>query len=430
MNAQVAIGALEGYPRRQRAGSAGGQQPVEVDGAGDAGGAGRDPGRAAPGRRLDGRRRGPYREIEVGIKGYPVVNGPIVVAVTDGALPLPDSGSPPAATPAEDRAGERFEPLDTTVLQLEGAISLINRFPALAGVDLTVSKGQIVLLRGPNGAGKSTLLRLCAGLAPLNEGSGVVLGHDLGNRRQRRELRHQTGLLAHDTFLYDELTVEENLLFWARANRIDVAAVEPVLDRLALSNRLRHVRVAHLSAGQRRRTSLAVLVVRRPRLWLLDEPHAGLDVNGRDFVDNLIKHAIAFGATVMFASHDYDRATDIATRTVIIAGGQIQGDQPDATVVAPWVAPAGRSAPRARRSAAGGPSWIGDAADDDAASSSPTPGGTAAGGTAASSNPTPGGSVPGGSVPGGSVPGGNDRGGDQDPNGGIRRRSRRAAGTT
>jgi heme ABC exporter ATP-binding subunit CcmA len=213
------------------------------------------------------------------------------------------------------------------VVDLSGAISLINRFPALAGVDLIVDNGEIVLLRGPNGAGKTTLLRLCAGLAPLSEGSGTVLGHDLSDRRQRRALRHQTGLLAHESFLYDELTVEENVRFWARANRLEASSVEPVLDRLALNNRLRHVRVAHLSAGQRRRASLAVLVSRRPRLWLLDEPHAGLDVHGRDFIDGLIGHAVGFGATVLFASHDFDRAAEIATRTVVVAGGQVREDQ-------------------------------------------------------------------------------------------------------
>ncbi len=240
----------------------------------------------------------------------------------------------PIVGPVSDGDKTPAGPLDvgqpgrTVVIQLRQAISLIERFPALAGVDLTVSEGEIVLLRGPNGAGKSTLLRLCAGLAPLNGGRGEVLGHDLSSRRERRELRRQTGLLAHATFLYDELTVEENLMFWARANRLDEASVEPVLDRLALANRLRHVRVANLSAGQRRRASLAVLVCRRPRLWLLDEPHAGLDVNGRDFVDGLIKHAVAFGGTVLLASHDFDRAAEIATRTVIVAGGQVQETDP------------------------------------------------------------------------------------------------------
>ncbi len=252
------------------------------------------------------------------------------------------------------------QPGRTVVIQLRQAISLIERFPALAGVDLTVSEGEIVLLRGPNGAGKSTLLRLCAGLAPLNGGRGEVLGHDLSSRRERRELRRQTGLLAHATFLYDELTVEENLMFWARANRLDEASVEPVLDRLALANRLRHVRVANLSAGQRRRASLAVLVCRRPRMWLLDEPHAGLDVNGRDFVDGLIKHAVAFGGTVLLASHDFDRAAEIATRTVIVAGGQVQEHDPADL----GGSPEGRMARRSAASAVAPPPRWGHQADD------------------------------------------------------------------
>ena len=209
---------------------------------------------------------------------------------------------------------------------MEGAISLIDQFPALAGIDLVVDEGEIVLLRGAHGAGKSTRWRLCAGLAPLGGGSGTVLGHDLSVREQRRRVRRETGLLAHETFLYDELTVEENILFWAKANRVDPDSIDPVLDRLALAGRLRHVKVSGLSAGQRRRTSLAVMVCRRPRLWLLDEPHGGLDQAGRDFVDDLVKHAIGFGATVLIASHDIERATELSTRTITIGGGQILDD--------------------------------------------------------------------------------------------------------
>ncbi|MFV0258419.1 MAG: heme ABC exporter ATP-binding protein CcmA [Acidimicrobiales bacterium] len=242
------------------------------------------------------------------------------------------AGSP--TDPAARRSGGGTEPdprarihgPDEPIVSLVGAISLIDRFPALAGADLEVVEGEVVLLRGPNGAGKTTLLRLVAGLAALNGGAGEVLGHDLADRRQRRLLRRRTGLLAHQSFLYDELTVEENLQFWAQANRLEPSSIEPVLDRLALNGRLRHVRVARLSAGQRRRASLAVLVSRRPRLWLLDEPHAGLDANGRDFVDGLIRHAIVFGATVMMASHDDDRAMEIASRTVTVVGGQVTDD--------------------------------------------------------------------------------------------------------
>jgi len=87
------------------------------------------------------------------------------------------------------------------------------------------------------------------------------------------------------------------------------------------------VAVRHLSAGQRRRTALAAVVVRRPRLWLLDEPHAGLDQRGRDLIDQLIVDAAGDGATVMLASHELDRTVDLATRHLTVAGGTITADR-------------------------------------------------------------------------------------------------------
>lgn len=207
------------------------------------------------------------------------------------------------------------------VVHLSDAVALVGRFPALAGVDLTVEPGEIVLVRGPNGAGKSTLLRLCAGLVGLHRGRGQVLGHDLARRGSRARLRRQVGLLAHATSLYDDLTVQENLTFWAGANQAEPALVEAVMGRLGLDGRLRHVPVARLSAGQRRRTSLAAVVCRRPALWLLDEPHAGLDVEGRDLVDALVRDAVAAGATALVASHELERAAGLATRTIVLAGG-------------------------------------------------------------------------------------------------------------
>jgi ABC-type multidrug transport system ATPase subunit len=94
------------------------------------------------------------------------------------------------------------------------------------------------------------------------------------------------------------------------------------------------VSVARLSTGQRRRASLAVLVARRPRLWLLDEPHAGLDQAGRDIVDSLVQAAVAAGATVLVASHELERTRTIASRVVTIAGGVVVDDHPAAGVAA------------------------------------------------------------------------------------------------
>ena len=212
-----------------------------------------------------------------------------------------------------------------SIVSLQGVVALLGRFPALAGADLEVGESEIVLVQGPNGAGKSTLLRVCAGLLRIESGRADVLGHDLV--ADRAAVRRSVGLLGHDTALYDDLTVEDNLRFWARASRIDDEAVPAALDRLGVAERLRDVAVRNLSAGQRRRTALAAVVVRRPRLWLLDEPHSGLDQGGRDLIDQVILDAASAGATVMLASHELDRTLDLATRHLTVAGGTITSDE-------------------------------------------------------------------------------------------------------
>jgi heme ABC exporter ATP-binding subunit CcmA len=211
------------------------------------------------------------------------------------------------------------------VVHLRGAVALLGRFPALAGVDLDVDRRRIVLLRGPNGAGKTTLLRTLAGLVPVTSGEATVLGVDLV--RDRRAVRPRVGLLAHSTGLYDDLTVADNVRFWTKAARADLADADMAMARLGLDGRLRDVPVGRLSTGQRRRTSLACLLARRPELWLLDEPHAGLDQDGRDIVDRLVRDAAAAGATVILSSHELDRSIGLADEIITLDGGVVQSDE-------------------------------------------------------------------------------------------------------
>lgn len=218
-------------------------------------------------------------------------------------------------------------------VRFRSAVSLLGRFPALAGVDLDVATGDVVLIHGPNGAGKTTLLRACAGLVAVTSGAAEVLGVDI--RRDRRAVRRRVGVLGHSTFLYDDLAVADNVRFAARAGGAGVDDAEAAMARLGLDGRLARVSVNRLSAGQRRRTALASVIARRPELWLLDEPHAGLDAAGRDVLDDVVREAVAAGATVMLASHDLDRATELATRRVLVAGGQAKDGLLDAAAGSP-----------------------------------------------------------------------------------------------
>jgi heme ABC exporter ATP-binding subunit CcmA len=211
-----------------------------------------------------------------------------------------------------------------SAVRIRDAVAVLGQFPALAGATLAVPRGQIVLLQGPNGAGKTTLLRLCAGLLPVARGEVEVLGHDL--RHDRAAVRRRVGLLGHSNGLYAELTVRDNVRFWGRTVGATQQEVEAALARLGLADRLADLRVGRLSAGQRRRTALACLVARRAELWLLDEPHAGLDANGRDELDRVLRAAAAAGATVMVASHELERAGALADRVVTVAGGQVVAD--------------------------------------------------------------------------------------------------------
>ena len=209
-----------------------------------------------------------------------------------------------------------------TVVELADAVVVSRGFPLLAGVDLSVEAGTLSVVVGANGAGKTSLLRLLAGLEQLAGGRAVVAGVDLA-RGDRRQLRRRVGWLGHDGSFYDDLSVEENLRFAARALERPTSSVAPALARVGLDARSTTL-ARRLSAGQRRRLALAWLLVRRAELWLLDEPYASLDDDGRTLLDDLLVDVVASGVTVVASAHDPLR-TRQASRTLTMAGGRIVG---------------------------------------------------------------------------------------------------------
>ena len=162
-------------------------------------------------------------------------------------------------------------------------------------------------------------MRLIAGLVPAFSGEVIVLGKNL--RINCRAHRDEVALVAHETGCYDELTVRENLYFFTRSRSQPTSVADDALDQLGLG-RLADTLHGKLSAGQRRRLSIAKALAVSPRLLLLDEPHAGLDADGREILDEVLRDAAAKGRTVILASHEIDRSRALADREIELQSGK------------------------------------------------------------------------------------------------------------
>jgi heme ABC exporter ATP-binding subunit CcmA len=211
-----------------------------------------------------------------------------------------------------------------SVIQLRDVVVAPAGFPALAGATLEVSAGELVALRGANGAGKTTLLRLCAGLAPLARGAASVLGVDLS--RDRAAVRRSVGFVGHRNGLYGELTARENVAFVGALVNATRSEVDAVLEEFGLGGRVADTRAVALSAGQRRRTALASLAVRRARLWLLDEPHSALDADSRQQLERVFVQATAAGVTVVYTTHERSSNSQPMPRTITMDAGRVVQD--------------------------------------------------------------------------------------------------------
>jgi ABC-type multidrug transport system ATPase subunit len=141
---------------------------------------------------------------------------------------------------------------------------------------------------------------------------------------EREQVRSRVGLLGHNNGLYADLSIADNISFWASMVGASRGEIDAALSRMGIDGSLASRAVRNLSAGQKRRCALACLIVRRAELWLLDEPHAGLDAKGRDEIDAILREASQLGATIVVASHEIERAQHLATRNIAVVAGRVQ----------------------------------------------------------------------------------------------------------
>jgi heme exporter protein A len=188
---------------------------------------------------------------------------------------------------------------------------------ALEGVTVTVPAGATLAVFGANGAGKTTLLRVLAGLLRPHAGKAVVLGAELPGDAWK--VRPQIGYLGHDSLLYRDLTIRQNLLFHARLHGVEPGRVDQAIERVGLARRASDL-VRELSKGMVQRAAVARATLHDPKLLLLDEPRANLDPGAADALEPLIGRAS--GRTRVLVSHDVERTLAEADLAVGLRGGR------------------------------------------------------------------------------------------------------------
>lgn len=196
--------------------------------------------------------------------------------------------------------------------------------PALRGVSLQVGRGEVVGLLGPNGAGKTTLIEIVCGFRSADSGSVSVLGLDPSNRSQLRSIRKKVGLVSQQVGHMRYLSVKETIQLH-RALHDDARETDELLELVGLEKAAEQG-VRTLSGGQQRRLDVAVALVGRPELVLLDEPTTGFDPAARRRAWAVIGRLAQDGTSVLLTTHYMEEASSLASHVVVLGDGLVRGE--------------------------------------------------------------------------------------------------------
>tara|TARA_R110002051_G_scaffold108532_1_gene181235 strand:+ start:780 stop:1475 length:696 start_codon:yes stop_codon:yes gene_type:complete len=211
---------------------------------------------------------------------------------------------------------------DEALVSLTQVAVDVDRSPVLRNLDLSLATGAVVGIRGANGAGKTTLLQLVATVRRPVSGNARVLSADM-QKPPPPSVRRAICLVGHDPGLYPQLSVRENLSFVADIYGSPSATVDRVLRQVGLA-RAADRRVDRCSQGMVKRADLARALISRPRLLLLDEPHAGLDAAATEVIDYLLVDIRERGGAALVVSHDRDRLYAMVDEVLELRDGGLQ----------------------------------------------------------------------------------------------------------
>ena len=210
---------------------------------------------------------------------------------------------------------------DGALVEARGLCRSFGRVRVLHDVNLTLAAGEALAVAGPNGAGKSTLLRLLAGLMRPTAGEVRILGRPL--RQDAAAARRGVGLLSHQSLLYDDLTLLENLTFAARLYGLlrPRETALAALARAGLGSRAGES-PRRLSRGLLQRAAIARALLHRPRILLLDEPFTALDAAAAERLREELRHLLAQGMGMVIVTHHLAEVWDLATRVSVLVEGR------------------------------------------------------------------------------------------------------------
>lgn len=207
-------------------------------------------------------------------------------------------------------------------IEISGLVKNYGAKAALAGIDLTVERGEIFALLGPNGAGKTTTVEILEGYRKASSGRVSVLGFDPATKGSAaQKWRNQIGIVLQSTSDAADLSVFETISHYANYYE-NPRNVEQVIDEVGLREKI-NAKARQLSGGQRRRLDVALGIIGSPKLLFLDEPTTGFDPEARRSFWELIKVLKAEGKTILLTTHYLDEAQALADRVGVINNGKI-----------------------------------------------------------------------------------------------------------
>ena len=240
----------------------------------------------------------------------------------------------PSKSPAVESTATETGIGDTADLAVEvsGVTKDYGSHAVLKGIRLQVKAGEKVTIVGPNGAGKTTLLKILATISRPLAGTARVAGFDI--TREAVEVRRRIGVISHQPYLYNDLTVEENVKFYGKM--YDVPDLEErvrlLAGKLGLLHRL-HDQVGTLSRGLQQRVSIARAAVHDPPVMLLDEPDTGLDQQAAGMLRAVIEGVDGGRRTVIMTTHNLELGLSVCDRVAVLVNGRIVHTEERSSVV-------------------------------------------------------------------------------------------------